>query len=309
MALEGAPQHQRVRDLPQWVGPGDVIVLNTSRVVPARLLLERPSGGRAEVLLLGALPAEGPAGEGQWWEALVRPGRKVRPGTVLSRDGHPVAEVGGRLAQGSRAVRSLVPDLLAWGQLALPPYIHQPLADPERYQTVYAELPGSVAAPTAGLHLTQEVLARCQARGAVVAGLDLAVGLGTFRPIKVGKVEDHDMHSEHYSVPAATWDACQSARRVVAVGTTVVRALESAAASGELHASTSLFIRPGFRFSVVDVLMTNFHQPRSSLLVLLEAFMGPGWRDLYQTALAQGYRFLSFGDAMLVRKQGAPSRC
>jgi len=212
----------------------------------------------------------------------------------------PVVEVGERVAGGSREVRSLVDDLSAFGSLALPPYVHSQLAEPGRYQTVYADRPGSVAAPTAGLHLTHEVLAECVKRGAIVERLELAVGLGTFRPIKDGQVEGHLMHSERYSVPERTWDACKRAERVVAVGTTTVRALESAAATGVLEGRTELYIRPGHDFSVVDVLMTNFHQPRSSLLVLLEAFAGPQWRGLYGTALEEGYRFLSFGDAMVV---------
>jgi S-adenosylmethionine:tRNA ribosyltransferase-isomerase len=211
-----------------------------------------------------------------------------------------VLEVGQALADGSREVRSLVEDLSAFGSLALPPYVHTQLAEPNRYQTVYADRPGSVAAPTAGLHLTHEVLEECTMRGASVERLELAVGLGTFRPIKTGQVEGHIMHSERYSVPERTWDACKRAKRVVAVGTTTVRALESAAATGALDGRTELYIKPGHDFSVVDVLMTNFHQPRSTLLVMLEAFTGPKWRALYATALKEGYRFLSFGDAMVV---------
>ncbi|MGH9284695.1 MAG: S-adenosylmethionine:tRNA ribosyltransferase-isomerase, partial [Acidimicrobiales bacterium] len=186
--------------------------------------------------------------------------------------------------------------------IALPPYIRCPLADIERYQTVYATRPGSVAAPTAGLHLTHDVLDACRAVGAGVATVDLAVGLDTFRPITVARVEDHQMHSERYSVPPATLDACRQARRVVAVGTTTLRALESAAV-GPAQGRTRLFITPGYPFAAVDLLLTNLHQPRSSLLVLLAAFYGPAWRALYTTALAEGYRFLSFGDAMLVPRR------
>jgi S-adenosylmethionine:tRNA ribosyltransferase-isomerase len=222
------------------------------------------------------------------------------PGTLLYAGELAIVEVGEALADGSREVRSLVDDLSAFGSLALPPYVHTQLAEPGRYQTVYADRPGSVAAPTAGLHLTHEVLAECVKRGVRVERLELAVGLGTFRPIKGGQVEGHVMHSERYSVPEGTWEACKQAKRVVAVGTTTVRALESAAATGALEGRTELYIRPGHDFSVVDVLMTNFHQPRSTLLVLLEAFAGPQWRDLYGTALKEGYRFLSFGDAMVV---------
>lgn len=293
------PRHLLVRDLPDLLRPGDLLVLNNSRVIPARLLLRKGTGGAAEVLLLGPVP-----GRPGTWEALVRPGRRLAPGTVLSAGDQPVVQVGQRLAGGNREVTALVTDLAPFGSLALPPYIHEPLSDPERYQTVYSERPGSVAAPTAGLHLTPAVLQRCQEVGAKVATVDLAVGLGTFRPIKGGQVEGHSMHAEHYCVPAATWQACQEAKRagarVVAVGTTSVRAMESAAATGVLEGRTELFIQPGHSFSVVDVLMTNFHQPRSTLLVLLEAFAGPRWRQLYHLALREGYRFLSFGDAMLV---------
>jgi S-adenosylmethionine:tRNA ribosyltransferase-isomerase len=360
-ALAEPPEHLRVRDLPRLVDDGDVLVVNTSRVVPARLLLRKETGGAAEVLLLEALPGRRGA-----WEAMVRPGRRLPPGTVLwappasvesasaapasaapasaapasaapagvAEPGPPearaagtgpvpakaapaalvaVIEVGERLPGGTREVRSLVGDLSRYGELALPPYIHEPLYDPERYQTVYSERPGSVAAPTAGLHLTPALLAACRERGANILAVDLAVGPGTFKPIKAGQVEDHEMHSERYVVPEATWSACQEAKkrggRVVAVGTTSVRALESAASTGALEGRTELFIRPGHPFSVVDVLMTNFHQPRSTLLVLLEAFAGERWRDLYALALREGYRFLSFGDAMVVARDVRATSC
>ena len=232
------------------------------------------------------------------WEALVRPGRRVRPGTVLSTAGGDArVEVGATLAGGRRLVRLLGTDdardaaaddldlLAQHGEVPLPPYIHAPLADPERYQTVFATHPGSVAAPTAGLHLTPTVLDRCRAKGVRVETVELSVGLGTFRPITTDRVEDHRMHAERYRVPAATLVACGGAERVVAVGTTVVRALESAAVTGETEGRTELFIRGDYEFRVVDGLMTNFHVPRSSLLVLVEAFIGPRWRSLYADAL------------------------
>jgi S-adenosylmethionine:tRNA ribosyltransferase-isomerase len=300
VALGPEVEHAQVADLPEFLGPGDLLVVNSSRVVPARLLLRKATGGAAEVLLLE--PRGEPPGT---WEALVRPGRRLAPGTVLFAGAEPplpVLEVGDRLPEGTRLVRALVDDLSVFGQLALPPYIRAPLADATRYQTVYADRAGSVAAPTAGLHLTEKVIERCSQRGVAVARLDLAVGMGTFRPIKDEQVDGHTMHAERYSVPASTWAACQQAERVIAVGTTTVRALESAAASGALEGRTQLHIRPGHRFSVVDVLMTNFHLPRSTLLVMLEAFAGPRWRQLYEVALDNGYRFLSFGDAMLVAK-------
>ena len=300
--------HRVVRDLPELLGPGDVVVVNTSRVIPARLRLVKETGGAAEVLLLEPEPNR----DSRTWRALVRPGRRLAPGTVLAAtaSGEGLVEVGERLCDGQRRVRLLAEPaevLAACGTVALPPYIDEPLTDPERYQTVYADEPGSVAAPTAGLHLTTEVLSRCRERGAEVRGLDLAVGLATFRPLAERRVEDHVMHTEHYRVPAETMDACRQAARVLAVGTTTVRALETAAATGVLEGGSDLFIRPGFEFAVVDVLMTNFHMPRSSLLVLLEAFCSSRWHLLYQTALERGYRFLSFGDAMIVGKSVSPA--
>jgi S-adenosylmethionine:tRNA ribosyltransferase-isomerase len=186
------------------------------------------------------------------------------------------------------------------GEVPLPPYIHPPLSDPRRYQTVYAAEPGSAAAPTAGLHLTPELIARLGASGVPVVAVELAVGLDTFQPVGEPDPRDHRMHSEHYRVPATAWAACQAAERVVAIGTTTVRALESAAASGQLEGRTELFLYRGRRFEVVDVLMTNFHLPRTTLLMMIDAFVGPRWRRLYATALDAGYRFLSFGDATLL---------
>ena len=297
--LQGpAPEHRSVSDLPQLVGPGDVLVVNDTRVLSARLRLHKATGGRVEVLLVE------PLGEGAW-SALVRPGRRLPPGTeLLHSDGAVVAEVGRPMEDGLRQVQlhGELDDLADVAEVPLPPYIHQRLADPERYQTVYANHPGSVAAPTAGLHLTSEVLAACRSAGADVATVDLAVGIGTFRPMTAERVEDHTMHEERYRVPADTMAAVEAASRVIAVGTTTVRALESAAGTGSLEGRTGLFIRPGFVFRAVDVMLTNFHLPRSSLLVMLEAFYGPGWRELYATALAGGYRFLSFGDATLVAR-------
>ena len=302
VALGPDVQHSRVSELPGLLGPGDVLVVNSSRVVPARLRLRKATGGAAEVLLLE--PRAEPAAT---WEALLRPGRKLAPGTVLFAGSQPVLEVGERLPEGARLVRALVEDLSVFGSVALPPYIRAPLADDSRYQTVYADRPGSVAAPTAGLHLTNTVLDACVAGGVTVAHVDLAVGVGTFRPIKDDQVEGHTMHAERYSVPPSTWEACQQAKRVVAVGTTTVRALESVAATRSLEGRTQLYIQPGHQFSVVDVLMTNFHLPKSTLLVMLEAFAGPRWRHLYKVALDNGYRFLSFGDAMIVARTPTPN--
>ena len=199
--VPGPPQHRRVRDLPELIRPGDVVVVNTSRVLPARLHLRKATGGAAEVLLLEPEPAAGPDA----WLALVRPGRRLAPGTELLAGGRPAVTVGEAAPGGARhVVLADTGALLAEvGEIPLPPYIHEPLADPERYQTVYAERPGSVAAPTAGLHLTEAVLDGCRAAGAAVATVDLAVGLGTFRPVKVADARDHEMHAETYAVPEA----------------------------------------------------------------------------------------------------------
>lgn len=301
------PLDATVADLPSMLGPGDVLVVNDTRVIPARLRLAKASGGRVEVLLLEPSAAGGPGpSDGVMnrvaWSALVRPGRRVPPGTELFLDGELCAVVGGSAgADGRRHVRLVDPGVVEQaGSVPLPPYIHVPLRDPERYQTVYARVPGSVAAPTAGLHLTDEVLDGCRRAGAAVAAVELAVGTDTFRPVTADRPEDHVMHSERYRVPTSTMAACRSARRVVAVGTTTVRALEAAAATGEPEGATSLFIHGDFPFQVADVLLTNFHLPRSSLLLLVDAFYGPRWRDLYRSALERRYRFLSFGDAMLL---------
>jgi S-adenosylmethionine:tRNA ribosyltransferase-isomerase len=297
------PEHRLTRDLPELVGPGDVLVVNNSRVMPARLRLAKATGGRVEVLLLEP-------GDGGWWSALVRPGRRVPPGTELWLNDQPVMEVGERIGDdGRRWVRPTGdPQTLMdqAGEVPLPPYVTEELSDLERYQTVYADRPVSAAAPTAGLHLTEEVLDRCRAAGALVCELELAVGTATFTPVAADNLDDHVMHTEMYRIPDATLAACVRAERVVAVGTTVVRALESAAATGSAGGPTDLFIRPGYRFAVVDALLTNFHLPRSSLLALLAAFVGPRWRDLYATALAEDYRFLSLGDAMFCERSPGP---
>jgi S-adenosylmethionine:tRNA ribosyltransferase-isomerase len=304
----GTVHHRQVRDLPDLVGPGDLIVVNDTRVIPARLHLRKPTGGAVEVLLLDRRP------DGSW-EALVRPSRRVADGTVLRpalERGAPdlAVEVGAALGGDGRRTVTVhgggeddLAVLAEVGEVPLPPYIHEPLADPERYQTVFARRPGSVAAPTAGLHLTADVLDRCRAKGAEVVAIELVVGLGTFRPITVDRVEDHPMHRERYRIPdEAAAALARGDRRVLAVGTTVVRALESYAVTGEAEGETSLFIRGDYPFALVDRLLTNFHVPRSSLLALVQAFVGPGWRDLYLEALAEGYRFLSFGDAMLLER-------
>ena len=288
------PNHLRVTDLPNVLRAGDLLVLNDSRVLPARLRLHKRSGGAVEVLLL----EEAPDGS---WEAAIRPSRKVGPGTQLTGRGDVAVDVVAELGDGRWRV-AVAGDIDGAGEVPLPPYIHAPLREAERYQTVYSRRPVSAAAPTAGLHLTHDVLARCQENGISIATIELAIGLDTFRPVTADRLENHVMHSEAYDVPAATVEACAAAGRVVAVGTTVVRALESAAATGACAGRTAMFIRPGFEFRSVDVLLTNFHLPRTTLLAMIDAFVGPRWRELYETALREGYRFLSFGDAMLVER-------
>src|SRR5918994_5877840 len=296
------PQHRHVRDLAGLLRSGDLLVLNDTKVIPARLALHRATGGAAEVLMLEPLD-----GERRVWEALVRPARKLKPGeTLFASDGSPVVEIGERTDTGDTftvtvagSVDSL--DVLAeHGQMPLPPYITERLRDPDRYQTVYARDPGSAAAPTAGLHFTQRLLDEISAGGIEIARVELVVGLDTFRPIAADDPSAHRMHSERYRVPEETMQRCRAAARVVAVGTTTVRALESAASRGELEGRTDIFIHRGYEWQVVDLLMTNFHLPRTTLLMMIDAFLGERWRRLYAEALAHDYRFLSFGDAMLL---------
>lgn len=294
-------EHRTMADLPSLVGAGDVVVINDTKVIPARLRLRRETGGAAEVLLLE------PRGDGSW-EALVRPSKKLPPGTQLDVAPGFAVRIDDVLDGGKRLVTletadSIEAALEASGELPLPPYITETVRDMARYQTVYATHPGSVAAPTAGLHLTTSGIEAMKARGAKVCRVQLTVGLDTFRPLNDGSLDDHEMHTEAYRVPADTWEAIAGATRVVAVGTTVVRALESAAARGELEGRTDLFIRPPFAFQVVDALLTNFHLPKSTLLVMIEAFIGPRWRELYALAIDDGYAMLSFGDGMFLTRQ------
>lgn len=300
----GSPEHSHVRDLPDMLRTGDLVVVNETKVIPARLMLRRTTGGKAEVLMLEPLD-----GERKVWEALVRPGRKLKPGErLLAPDGSAVVEIGERTAAGDTFTVAVLGsidtlDVLAdHGEMPLPPYITEQLDDPDRYQTVYAREPGSAAAPTAGLHFTPQLLGRLDDRGIDVAKVELVVGLDTFRPIDTDDPLQHRMHTERYRVPADTMERCRAADRVVAVGTTTVRALETAAARGELQGRTDIFIHRGFDWRVVDVLMTNFHLPRTTLLMMIDAFVGDRWRDLYDEALREHYRFLSFGDAMLLER-------
>ena len=296
------PDDRFVHDLPDLLQPGDLVVVNDTRVIPARLRLCRASGAASEVLLLEPRDAER-----RDWEALIRPARKLPPGSVLyDAAGRAIVEIGMRTAAGDTFVVSLLGSgdpletLGALGEMPLPPYIHETLTDPERYQTVFAEEPASAAAPTAGLHLTADVFAGLAARDIAWVSVELVVGLDTFAPITAEDPLTHRMHSERYRVPDESWNAVNDARRVVAIGTTSVRALESVAATGRLTGRTELFLHPGRPPAVVDALMTNFHLPRTTLLLMIEAFVGPRWRELYAHAAASGYRFLSFGDAMLL---------
>lgn len=300
----GAPEHREVRNLPDLLRDGDLLVLNETRVIPARLRLERSTGGSAEVLLLEPWDADR-----RTWEALARPGGKLAVGEILAADGVPLVRMGERTPAGDTFWVELVGDddpvvlLDRHGEMPLPPYISRWRGDPERYQTVFAREPGSAAAPTAGLHFTGELFDRLAERGISTARVELVVGLDTFQPISTENPLEHPMHTERYRVPPETVDACRNAERVVAVGTTAVRALESAARSGESSGRTDLFINRGFDWQVVDLMLTNFHLPKTTLLMMIDAFIGPRWRTLYDAALADDYRFLSFGDAMLLDRR------
>jgi S-adenosylmethionine:tRNA ribosyltransferase-isomerase len=301
------PEHRHVRDLPSLLLPGDLLVVNDTRVIPARLHLQRASGGAVEVLLL-----EARSDASRVWEALVKPARKLQPGEVLfAHDGAPIAEMGRRTEAGDTFEVVILGEddpirvLERFGETPLPPYITAPLASGERYQTVYASTPGSAAAPTAGLHFTPQLLDTLTGQGVEMARVELVVGLDTFAPVTEDDPRHHPMHSERYRVPAEVVERCAAARRVVAVGTTSVRALESVAATGELEGRTRLFIHRPYQWRTVDVMMTNFHMPRTTLLMMIDAFVGPRWRDLYAAALAEQYRFLSFGDAMLLDRSAS----
>ncbi len=321
----GALEHRIFRDIGDYLRPGDLLVANRSRVLPARLRgVKDDTGGQVEVLLLAVRSDRGQ----DCWEALVRPGRRVQTGQRLTFGaGALAAEVLERTPSGGRVVRFTAPvgdvasALARLGSMPLPPYIHEPLTDAERYQTVYARDPGSAAAPTAGLHFTPELLAALERQGVGIAFVTLHIGLDTFRPIGEHDLDKHAMHSEEIELNAETAARVNETRarggRIVAVGTTAVRTLEAVGAlasecvaAGELPAGTavmpyrgrtSLFIRPGHPFRAVDVMLTNFHLPRSTLVVLVSAFAS---RDLilraYAEAVAHEYRFYSFGDAMLI---------
>lgn len=320
----GSINHRRFRDLPAYLRPGDVLVCNDSRVVPARIHGRKiPTGGRVEMLLLNQR-------QGDVWEALVRPMARLKPGTrVLLGDGSndsdqqyrqpppgaPVAELIERAPSGAGVFRFSAPAETLMDQLGclpLPPYIHRPLSDAERYQTIFSRVRGSVAAPTAGLHFTVDLIRAAEAAGATFAFVTLHVGWDTFRPVQEARIEDHVMHSEFAHVDgdvvAELNRKRQEGGRIIAVGTTTVRVLETAAKDGGERAllapfsgPTNLFIHPGYRFRAVDALVTNFHLPRSTLLMLVSALAGTDRiRQAYEEAVRERYRFYSFGDAMLI---------
>ena len=300
-------EHKHFYDIIDYLNAGDALVINETRVIPARLIGERPTGGACEVLLLKQIAPKR-------WEALVRPGKKLRRGAeVIFGDGRLKATIAEVCEDGNRIVDftcegTMEAALDELGEMPLPPYIHEKLQDKERYQTVYAKQEGSAAAPTAGLHFTPELMDAIRAKGVDIVPVLLHVGLGTFRPVKVENVEDHEMHSEYYEVTEDATRRINAARdrgcRVIAVGTTSVRTLESAAENGRLMAKkgdTSIFIRPGYQYQMVDALITNFHLPGSTLVMLVSALYDREHiLKAYKIAVEEKYRFFSFGDAMLI---------
>lgn len=308
----GNTEHKIFRDIIDFLDEKDVLVINNSRVIPARIYGKRAGGGNVEVLLLRSRGLD-------TWEVLTRPGRKMKIGTTVSLgEGQLTAEVVDVIEDGNRIVRfeydrekydNIYAVLHEIGTMPLPPYITEKLEDQERYQTVYSKKEGSAAAPTAGLHFTTELLDRIREKGIAVAEVTLNVGLGTFRPVKVDNVKDHIMHSEYYEINEETANLINERRknggRIISVGTTSCRVLESASADdGTLRASsgdTNIFIYPGYKFKAVDALITNFHLPESTLLMLVSALAGyDRIMDAYKTAVGEKYRFFSFGDAMFI---------
>jgi S-adenosylmethionine:tRNA ribosyltransferase-isomerase len=323
----GGPRHGVFSGLPGLLRPGDVLVFNDSRVLPARVHVRKPSGGNVELLFLRRLSedetARGSHPAGECWEALARPSHRLKMGGELLAPGGERLRLRGLLGEGRWIVEgspgtSLLDMMEEWGLMPLPPYIKSYPEEPSTYQTVYAVEPGSAAAPTAGLHFTPALLDRLAAAGIGEAYVTLHVGLDTFQPIREAVVEDHRIHREMFSVRREALETIRNAKRagnrVVAVGTTATRVLETLAqrgaldegAGGEVRGSTQIFITPGYRFRAVDVLLTNFHLPRSSVLALTMAFAGAErLLESYAEATRSGYRFFSFGDAMLIEPAGA----
>ena len=292
--------HHAFRDLPRFLSAEDALVLNETKVIPARLGARKPNGGEVELLFLRDL------GSGGSWEVLARPSKRLRPGLRLSAGGEDLEIVeslgGGHWAVSAPDVRGL---LERNGRMPLPPYVRATRETEGRYQTVYARNAGSAAAPTAGLHFTDAAFEEVGRAGARVARITLHVGVGTFVPVRTERLEEHRMHAEYYSVPEEAARRLEGARRVVAVGTTVARALETWAATGEPEGDSTLFVYPGYRWRIVDALLTNFHLPRSTLLAMVMSFAGEDLiREAYRVAVEERYRFYSFGDAMLLMNGG-----
>ena len=297
----GTISHHTFRDLPRFLLPGDALILNETKVLPARLKAQKPTGGEVELLFLRDLgPDRGV------WEVLARPSKRLKAGLMLLAGGDRL-EIVESLGDGRWAVSA--PDV--WGllerrgRMPLPPYIRPTPETESRYQTVYARNEGSAAAPTAGFHFTQRVLAGAERAGATIGRITLHVGVGTFMPVRTERLEDHRMHAEHYSVSPEAARIVENACRVVAAGTTVARTLETWNVTGEAEGESELFVYPGYRWESVDTLLTNFHLPRSTLLAMVMSFGGEDLlREAYRAAVKERYRFYSFGDAMLLRDGG-----
>ena len=302
-------EHKKFRDVIEYLQPGDVLVRNNTKVIPARLYGKKETGAHVEFLLLNNI-------EGDIWESIVRPGNKLHVGTkVIFGDGLLEAQILGVMPGGTRKVefkyKGIFNEILDQiGLMPLPPYIHEELKENDRYQTVYAKYEGSAAAPTAGLHFTPELLEKISQKGVKIANVTLHVGIGTFRPVKVDKVENHQMHSEHFYIKQEDADiinnAKKSGHRVIAVGTTSCRVLETVANNDGLvqaiEGDTQIFIYPGYNFKVLDGLITNFHLPESTLLMLVSALAGKEYiMNAYNEAVKNKYRFFSFGDAMFIK--------
>ena len=301
-------EHKIFKDILDYLKPGDCLVRNNTKVIPARIYGKKETGANVEFLLLNNI-------EGDIWESIVRPGNKLHIGTkVIFGDGILTAEILDVLEGGTRKVKfyydGIFNEILDQiGLMPLPPYIHEELKEKDRYQTVYAKYQGSAAAPTAGLHFTEELLQQIKEKGVEIANVTLHVGIGTFRPVKVNKIEDHHMHSEHFYIKKEDADKINNAKknggRIISVGTTSCRVLESIADEKglvkEIEGDTSIFIYPGYKFKCIDSLITNFHLPESTLLMLVSALAGKDYiMKAYEEAVKEKYRFFSFGDAMLI---------